>query len=114
MFTPLAWLAWPHQVALLFVAAYLIGFVAFGLLICTISVSDSGIVLCRVNRARWQDIAAVTRTSFLGLPYLFVFRTRGFRWWAPLYLRHPQQFRASLISRAPSGHPLREYAEGKI
>jgi hypothetical protein len=114
LFAPLLWLAWPHFSMLLVVAVGIFMFVALLLLVGTIEVSDRGLVLYRVNRVTWSEITAVKRTSFLGLPYLFVFRTRGFRWSLPLYIRRVDAFKAALLSRAPLGHPLRNYAEGDI
>jgi hypothetical protein len=114
LFAPLFWLAWPNYSMLLVPTVGIVLFIAMLLLVGTITVSDWGLVLFRVNKASWGEITAVKRTSFLGLPYLFVFRTKGFRWWLPLYIRRIEAFKAALLAKAPSGHPLRNYAEGNI
>jgi hypothetical protein len=114
MWTPVFWSVWPRYPEILGVAGSLAAFLALAALAPSVTVTDAGIVLLRVNSARWQDIKSVRRTWVLGLPYLSVVRVKGLRWWLPLYLRREPQLRAALISRAPIGHPLRAYAEGKL
>ena len=82
--------------------------------VCTVVVSDNGIVLNRANKALWHDMTAATRVSFLGLPYLKVQRKKGMKWWIPLYLSKPEEFRQALAAKAPVGNPLREYAEDSL
>ena len=114
LFVPAVWLAWPHYALLLGLALSILVFVTILLTVGTVTVDDHGIVLFRVNKATWQEITAVKRTSFLGLPYLYIFRAKGFRWRLPLYIRRIDAFKAALLSKAPTGHPLRSYAEGNI
>ena len=68
-----------------------------------VQVSESGFVLYRTNRARWEEVAGVKRLSFLGLPYLLVRRTLGLSWFVPLYVTGPRSLVESLVARAPPG-----------
>lgn len=113
-FAPALWLASDSIWTLSIVIAFLV-FVSFSTpMLFTVVVGPNGIVLYRVNRARWQDLTTAKEISFLGLPYLSVERKKGIRWWIPLYLTRPDEFRLALTKYAPFGHPLREYAESNI
>lgn len=113
-FTPVLWVAWGRSTTLLVGLAFFVFGAFVTPILCTVVVSQSGVVLNRVNRARWQDLTAARRVTVLGLPYLLVQRRKGLRWWIPLYLSRPEEFRRSLIANAPLGNPLREYAAGDI
>ena len=80
-------------------------------LLFVVAISDEGIVLYRVNRLSWSNIATVRRVSVLGLPYLLVTRKKGFRWWLPLYFHGDRPIEAALAEKAPIGNPIRSYAE---
>jgi len=82
--------------------------------VCTVIVSDNGIVLNRANKAQWHDVTAAIPVSFFGLAYLKVQRKKGFKWWIPFYLCKPGEFRLALAAKAPVGNPLREYAESEL
>ena len=114
IFAPVLWVVSDNIPALIIGLAFfaIAEFLAYFL--CTVAVSHSGIVLYRTNKARWQDMTAAKRVSFLGLPYLKVEREKGLRWWIPLYLNKPEEFRLALNSKAPVGNPLREYAKSNI
>jgi hypothetical protein len=84
--------------------------VALVLLLSVVSVSEDGIVLYLVNRLRWQQVTGVRRVSFLGLPYLYITRVRGFNWWLPLYFTGCRPIERALAEKAPPGNPLRTYA----
>jgi len=114
MFVPVLWVASDSfltlLVAIAFVAAVEIGTYYF----CTVVIGRNGIVLYRANKADWQDMTAAKPVSFLGLPYLKVQREKGIRWWIPLYLTEPNEFRQALITNAPAGNPLRKYADNDV
>jgi hypothetical protein len=105
---------WPHYwVAVAFTAQVVI-FLALCVAICTVSVSERGLVLNRINRLRWPEIKEAKARSVLGLPYILVSRASGFSWWVPLYLRSPQAFFSAVISAAPQSNPLRSFAEAEV
>ena len=114
IFVPILWVASDSiptlLVAIAFVAAAEIGTYYF----CTVVVGLNGIVLYRANKADWQDMTAAKQVSFLGLPYLKVEREKGLRWWIPLYLTELAEFRQALVTNAPAGNPLREYADNNV
>jgi hypothetical protein len=80
-------------------------------LLSVVAISDEGIVLYRVNRLSWSNIATVRRVSVLGLPYLLIARKKGFRWWLPLYFHGDRPIEAALAEKAPIGNPIRSFAE---
>jgi len=86
---------------------------AIAIAVCTVSVTDQGITLNRVNKAEWSAIEGITLRSLLGMPYLLLHRSRGWKWWLPLYLQDVSGFKAAVISKAPAGHPVRIYAESQ-
>ena len=110
-FAPVLWFASDDLVTTLIVLAFVAIAEVGAYFLCTVQVGSDGIVLYRVNRARWQDVTAAMPASFLGLPYLKIQRKNGIRWQIPLYLKKPDDFRRALAASAPVGHPLRVYAE---
>ena len=114
LFIPVLWVASDSALTILIVVAFIAIANIGTYFLCTVQVGPDGIVLYRVNTAQWQDIAAATRVSFFGLPYLKVQRKKGIRWRIPLYLRKPEDFRRALVAKAPVGNPLRQYAESDI
>lgn len=114
IFAPVLWFVSDSIFTILIVVAFVAIADIGTYYLCTVQVGRDGIVLNRVNRARWQDIAAATRVSFFGLPYLKVQHKKGVKWRIPLYLRKPEEFRRALVARAPVGNPLREYAESGL
>jgi hypothetical protein len=111
LYAPILWVASDSIPVLLIVLAFLAVAEFAAYFLFTIVVGHSGIVLYRANEVLWQDMTAATRVSFLGLPYLKVQRNKGRKWWIPLYLTKPEEFRQALGAKAPVGNPLREYAE---
>lgn len=102
---------WPHYWVAVAFTAKLVLVLAICVAVCTVSVSEQGLVLNRVNRLIWSEIADAKARSVLGLPYVYVSRVSGFSWWVPLYLRSPQAFYSAVISLAPPRNPLRLFAE---
>ena len=80
-------------------------------LLSVVAISNEGIVLYRVNRLSWSNIASVHRVSVLGLTYLRVTRKKGFSWWLPLYFHGDRPINAVLAEKAPIGNPIHSYAE---
>ena len=111
-FAPVFWIASDSIPALLVGLTFFVFAACSTLFLCTVVVSRSGIVLYRINRARWQDFTAARRISFLGLPHLMVQRRKGIRWWIPLYLTRAEEFHVAVTANAPVGNPLREYVDG--
>lgn len=114
IFAPVLWIASDNIVALVVGLVFIVAAALATYFLCTVVVSGTGIVLYRINKARWQEITAAKRVSFLGLPYLKIEREKGLRWWIPLYLTKPEEFRLALKAKAPVGNPLKEYAESRI
>jgi hypothetical protein len=114
IFAPVLWIASDSILTLLVGLAFVVIVEIGTYFICTVVVSHNGVVLYRANSAQWNDITGATRVSFLGLPYLRVEREKGFKWWIPLYLSKPEEFRLALTAKAPVGNPLREYAESDL
>ena len=103
-------LAWPHVNLMLVLAAQFVVALFFLLLLSVVSITEEGIVLYRVNRLQWSQVKAARRVSLLGLPYLLISRSSGFRWWLPLYFSGSRSIEVALAERAPSGNPLRSHA----
>lgn len=111
IFAPVLWIASDSILTLLVALAFVVITEVGTYFLCTVVVSRDGIELYRANKAQWHDVTGATRVSFFGLPYLKVQRKKGIKWWIPLYLRRPEEFRLALAAKAPVGNPLREYAE---
>jgi len=105
---------WPHYWAAVAFTAQVTLMLAICAAVCTVSVSEHGLVLYRVNRLSWPEITEAKARSVFGLPYVRVSRTSGFAWSVPLYLRSPQAFYAAVILLAPVNNPLRSFAEGAV
>ncbi len=114
IFVPILWVASDSIVTLLVALAFVAVAEIGTYYLCTVVVGRNGIVLYRANKADWQDMTAAKQVSFLGLPYLKVEREKGLRWWIPLYLTKPDEFRHALVTNAPAGNPLRKYAEDDV
>ena len=113
-FAPVLWIAADSLPTLLIGVAFIIVAEFLTYFLCTVVVNDEGIVLNRAYTARWQDMTAAKQVSFLGLPYLKLERDKNLKWWVPLYLTRPNEFRLALTAKAPVGNPMREYAERNI
>lgn len=109
LFAPALVLAWPHPSQL----ALALSFVAFTIAVLglpvVLSVTGEGLVWSGFSKLPWSQIKSVRRVSLLGLPYLIVSRTRGFRWWLPLYVRGPVSFESAVAKLAPHENPLYAY-----
>lgn len=105
---------WPHYWVAVAFTAKLVLVLAICVAVCTVSVSEQGLVLNRVNRLIWSEIVDAKARSVLGLPYVYVSRASGFSWWVPLYLRSPHAFYSAVISLAPPSNPLRTFAEAAV
>jgi len=115
-FALVLYLLWPlYYVVILLVVAFVacMGiWVLFVVVLGTVTVHSGGIVLYGANRLAWTNIVAVDRRLVFGMPYLQVTRVKGFgKWWLPLYLQNEAGFYASIITHAPNGNALRNYAE---
>ena len=108
------WMLWPHYWVAIGFAAQLVFFLAVAVVVCTISVTEHGVVLYRINRLQWSEIKDVKPYSVFGLPYLRITRTKGFKWALPLYLRSLSAFYLSIIANAPLDNPLRTFAESAL
>jgi len=102
---------WPHYWVAVALTAKLVLVLAICVAVCTVSVSERGLVLYRVNRLSWPEITDAKARSVLGLPYVRISRASGIAWSLPLYLRSPQVFYSAVISLAPPNNPLRSFAE---
>ena len=111
IFAPVLWIVSDSILTLLIGLAFVAVAEIGTYYICTVVVGHNGLVLYRANKAQWQDMIAAKPVSFFGLPYLKVQRKKGLKWWIPLYLTKPEEFRLALAAKAPVGNPLREYAE---
>ena len=111
IFGPILWLASDSMLTLLVALAFVVAAEIGTYYFCTVVIGHNGIELYRANKADWPDMIAAKKVSFLGLPYLKVEREKGLRWWIPLYLTEPAEFRQALVMNAPAGNPLREYAD---
>jgi len=106
-------MAWGSVPAILAVLIILTIVALLTYFVSTVAVGPYGIVLYRVNRAKWSDFTTVNQRSFLGLPYLIVHRTEGHRWWIPLYLAKLDEFHMAVLANAPDANPLREYVDSR-
>ena len=111
IFVPLLWVASGSILTLLVALAFVVAVEYGTYFFCTVVVGRSGMVLYRTNKANWKEMTAAKRVSFIGLPYLKIEREKGLRWWVPLYLTKPAEFRKALLAHAPEGNPLRNYAD---
>ncbi|WP_154654695.1 hypothetical protein [Solimonas variicoloris] len=105
---------WPHYWVAVALTAKVVLMLAMCVAICTVSISEQGLVLYRVSRLSWPDITEAKARSFLGLPYVRISRASGMAWSVPLYLRSPQDFYSAVISAAPQDNPLRSFAEAAV
>lgn len=110
-----AWAMWPNvlpaiEISLITLGIFLVAVLDMALS-CTVSVTDRGITLYKVNRLKWSDVSEVRQYTKFRLPYLKVFRLHGRPWGIPLYLRDLPGFYAALAEFAPPDNPLRLYAE---
>lgn len=112
-FLVLAALAWPHLVVVVSFLLQAIFFTALVAAVSVVSVGDDGLVLYRLWRLPWSQVAGARRISFFGLPYLLVARRKGFGWWVPLYFRGARPIEAALAARAPTGNPLSGIGENR-
>jgi hypothetical protein len=80
-------------------------------LLCTITINPDGFALNRVFRCKWSDVKDAKYISFLGLPYVLVSRSKGSRWWIPLYVRRLKEFKEAVVANAPLGNPFRVQVE---
>jgi hypothetical protein len=65
-----------------------------------------GMVLYRVNRLRWPEVVSARPRRILFVPYLVLERTKGMKWWVPLYFTGPVDLREALRRSVPPGHPV--------
>jgi len=111
IFAPILWVASGSFLTLLVALAFVVAVEIGTYYFCTVVIGRNGMVLYRANKADWKDMTAAKQVSFIGLPYLKIEREKGLRWWVPLYLTKPSEFRKTLLAHAPEGNPLRNYAD---
>ena len=71
-----------------------------------VQIGPQGITLYRVNRVRWVEITKAKEISFLGLPYLCLWRTSWLPWWVPLYVVGSQPLISRLQAWCPADSPI--------
>jgi hypothetical protein len=84
-------------------------FVAFLPYSCTVQVRADGVKLYSLWWLPWSDVCEVRYFKLLGLPYLYVKRSRRWFgwWWIPLYFVGDSDLAQAIVDAAPSGHPFR-------
>jgi hypothetical protein len=108
------WWVWPRRVALAALGVELVLALLLLFSLFTVTVTDEGLLLYRVNALRWSQVSGVRAVRLLGLPHLVISRRNGGLLWLPLYLRGLPRLQQALAERAPIGNPLRLYAESAI
>jgi hypothetical protein len=72
-----------------------------------VQIDPQGIALNRVYRVRWVEITQAKEVSFLGLPYLRIWRVSGFfPLWVPLYVRGSHNLICHLQAWCPLDNPI--------
>ena len=78
-----------------------------------VSISESGLVLYRLNRLKWEDVIGARKVQLLGLPYILIKRKKGFSWWLPLYFCGARNIDEAIAVKVPQGNPIREALDAK-
>jgi len=106
LFAPVLWLSRISTAALagesLILATYLVGVIW----IPRLSVGASGLVINRMFRLGWADIASARARTVLGLPYVQAKRKSGRSYWIPLYFVGGGRVSECLLKHAPSANPI--------
>jgi hypothetical protein len=79
---------------------------AYTRFVCVMDIDDEGMALYRVNRLRWPEVVGAQPRRVLFIPYLVLERTRGMKWWVPLYFTGPVDVREALRRSVGPGHPI--------
>lgn len=78
--------------------------------ISTISISNEGIVLYRINKLVWADIVESRKSKFLWFNTIYIKRKKGMPWSLPLYFLGENTIKEALLINVPQDNVLYKVA----
>jgi hypothetical protein len=95
----------PHTVYLLYLIALIIPQISIWYL-STMTISDEGIVLYRVNKLSWSDIVEARKSKSFGFNSIHIKRIKGLSWSLPLYMKGNETIKEALLKHVPESNIL--------
>jgi len=77
----------------------------------TMSISNEGIVLYRVNKLTWSDILEAHQTKRLGIKSIYIKRKKGIPWSLPLYFVGQLSIKEAILKHVPNENVLYKVAQ---